>query len=45
MVHEYIKNKTIEFSKEDKEERYKYLGKEVINVNAPGLDSIPEFRG
>ncbi|WP_258085056.1 hypothetical protein [Thermococcus thermotolerans] len=45
MVHAYIKEKTKEFSKEDKEKRYKYLGTEVIDVNAPGLDSIPEFYG
>jgi len=45
MVHEYIRDKTREFSEEEKEKRYKYLGKEVIDVNAPGLDSIPEFYG
>jgi len=45
MVHAYIREKTKEFSKEEKERRYKYLGKEVIDVNDPGLDSIPEFYG
>ncbi|WP_297499369.1 hypothetical protein [Thermococcus sp.] len=45
MVHEYIKGKVKEFSKEEKEKRYKYLGKEVIDVGDPGLDSIPEFYG
>ncbi len=33
------------FSAEEKERRYKYLGKEVIDVGDPGLDSIPEFYG
>ncbi len=45
MVHQYIKEKTKEFSESEKEERYKYLGKEVIDVGDPGLDSIPEFYG
>ncbi|AMM55015.1 hypothetical protein [Pyrococcus kukulkanii] len=45
MVHEYIKGKIKEFTKEEKEKRYKYLGKEVIDVGDPGLDSIPEFYG
>ena len=45
MVHAYIKEKTKEFTKEEKEKRYKYLGKEVIDVGDPGLDSIPEFYG
>uniref|UniRef100_A0A7J3XXB9 Uncharacterized protein n=1 Tax=Thermogladius calderae TaxID=1200300 RepID=A0A7J3XXB9_9CREN len=45
MVHEYIKKRTKEFSEGEKEERYKYLGKEVIDVDDPGLDSIPEFYG
>jgi hypothetical protein len=44
-VHEYIKKRTKEFSEGEKEERYKYLGKEVIDVDDPGLDSIPEFYG
>jgi len=43
LVHEYIKEKTKELSQEEKEKRYKYLGKEVLDVGAPGLDSIPEF--
>ncbi|NPA76792.1 MAG: hypothetical protein GXN93_03500 [Candidatus Diapherotrites archaeon] len=33
------------FTTEEKERRYKYLGKEVLDVGAPGLDSIPEFYG
>ncbi len=45
MVHEYIKGKIKELSREEKEKRYKYLGKEVIDVGDPGLDSIPEFYG
>ncbi|AFK50784.1 hypothetical protein TCELL_0359 [Thermogladius calderae 1633] len=45
MVHQYIKEKTKEFSESEKEERFKYLGKEVIDVGDPGLDSIPEFYG
>jgi len=45
LVHEYIKKRTKEFSEGEKEERYKYLGKEVIDVDDPGLDSIPEFYG
>lgn len=45
MVHQYIKEKSKEFTKEEKEKRYKYLGKEVIDVGDPGLDSIPEFYG
>ncbi|ASJ03376.1 hypothetical protein A3L09_08950 [Thermococcus profundus] len=45
MVRTYIKEKTKEFTKEEKEKRYKYLGKEVIDVGDPGLDSIPEFYG
>jgi hypothetical protein len=45
MVHTYIKGKVKEFTKEEKEKRYKYLGKEVIDVGDPGLDSIPEFYG
>jgi hypothetical protein len=45
MVHAYIRERTKELSKEEREKRYKYLGKEVIDVNAPGLDSIPEFYG
>lgn len=45
MVNTYIKEKTKELTTREKEERYKYLGKEVIDVNDPGLDSIPEFYG
>ena len=45
MVHAYIKERTKEFTQEEKEKRYKYLGKEVIDVGDPGLDSIPEFYG
>ncbi|HHI00626.1 MAG: hypothetical protein J7J97_02020 [Thermococcus sp.] len=45
MVHQYIKEKSKKFTKEEKEKRYKYLGKEVIDVGDPGLDSIPEFYG
>ncbi len=45
MVQAYIKEKTKEFTREEKEKRYKYLGKEVIDVGDPGLDSIPEFYG
>jgi len=45
MVHTYIKEKTKELSEKEKEDRYKYLGKEVIDINDPGLDSIPEFYG
>ncbi|AMQ18828.1 hypothetical protein [Thermococcus peptonophilus] len=45
MVHEYVRGKIKEFTKEEKEKRYKYLGKEVIDVGDPGLDSIPEFYG
>jgi len=45
MVHEYIKGRIKELSKDEKERRYKYLGKEVIDVGDPGLDSIPEFYG
>ncbi|WP_054840334.1 hypothetical protein [Thermococcus sp. JCM 11816] len=46
MVHEYVKERIKEFTKEEKEKRYKYLGKEVIDVGDPGLDSIPpEFYG
>ena len=45
MVHEYVKERIKEFTREEKEKRYKYLGKEVIDVNDPGLDSIPEFYG
>ncbi len=45
MVHVYIKERTKEFSKENKEKRCRYLGKEVINVGDPGLDNIPEFYG
>jgi len=45
MVHKYIEEKTVKFSREEKEKRYKYLGKEVIDVGDPGLDSIPEFYG
>ncbi|MBP1911638.1 hypothetical protein [Thermococcus stetteri] len=45
MVHEYVKGRIKEFTKEEKEKRYKYLGKEVIDVGDPGLDSIPEFYG
>jgi len=44
-VNTYIKKKTKELPTREKEERYKYLGKEVIDVNDPGLDSIPEFYG
>ncbi|WP_456365505.1 hypothetical protein [Thermococcus sp.] len=45
MVQAYIKEKTKELTREEKEKRYKYLGKEVIDVGDPGLDSIPEFYG
>jgi hypothetical protein len=45
MVNTYIKEKTKELTIREKEERYKYLGKEVIDVNDRGLDSIPEFYG
>ncbi len=45
MVHTYIKEKTKEFRENEKEERYKYLGKEVIDIKDPGLDSLPEFYG
>ena len=45
MVKAYIEAKTKGFSKEEKEKRYRYLGKEVIDVGDPGLDSIPEFYG
>jgi len=45
MVHAYIRERTKELSKEEKEKRYKYLGKEVIDVGDPGLDSLPEFYG
>ncbi|WP_440060034.1 hypothetical protein ACSU1N_02455 [Thermogladius sp. 4427co] len=45
MVHKYIESKTKILSEKEKEERYKYLSKEVIDINEPGLDSIPEFYG
>jgi hypothetical protein len=45
MVRAYIEEKTKEFTKEEKEKRYKYLGKDVIDVGDPGLDSISEFYG
>ncbi|ASJ08329.1 hypothetical protein A3L11_03420 [Thermococcus siculi] len=45
MVKRYIEENTKEFTKEEKEKRYKYLGKEVIDVGDPGLDSLPEFYG
>jgi uncharacterized protein YnzC (UPF0291/DUF896 family) len=45
IVNTYIKEKTKELTAREKEERYKYLGIEVIDVNDPGLDSIPEFYG
>ncbi len=44
-IHTYIRDKTRELSPVEREERYKYLGKEVIDINDPGLDSIPEFYG
>ena len=45
MMYQYIKERTKEFTEEEKEKRYKYLGKEVIDYGDPGLDSIPEFYG
>ncbi|NJF25628.1 hypothetical protein [Thermococcus sp. Bubb.Bath] len=45
MVRTYIGEKTKEFTRDEKEKRYKYLGKDVIDVGDPGLDSIPEFYG
>ena len=39
----YRKGKSL--TEEEKEKRYKYLGKEVIDVGDEGLDSIPEFYG
>lgn len=43
--YEYPHEQGKEFTEKEREERYKYLGKEVIDVGAPGLDSIPEFYG
>jgi len=45
MVQTYIGERTKEFTREEKEKRYKYLGKEVLDVGDPGLDSVPEFYG
>ncbi|AIF68630.1 hypothetical protein PAP_00940 [Palaeococcus pacificus DY20341] len=45
MVLEYPHERGMNFTEEEKERRYKYLGKEVIDVDDPGLDSIPEFYG
>ncbi|MFU2158412.1 MULTISPECIES: hypothetical protein [Caldisericum] len=44
-IHDYLKESSKTLSQEEREERYKYLGKEVIDVNEPGLDSIAEFYG
>ena len=45
MNYEYPHESGKTFSAAEKSERYKYLGKEVIDVGDPGLDSIPEFYG
>ena len=45
MNYEYPHESGKTFSTAEKSERYKYLGKEVIDVGDPGLDSIPEFYG
>jgi hypothetical protein len=42
-INDYLKEKTKTLTSEEREERYKYLGKEVVNVGEPGLDSIAEF--
>jgi len=44
-INDYLKEKTKTLTSEEREERYKYLGKEVVDVGEPGLDSIAEFYG
>jgi hypothetical protein len=45
MVKDYITQSTKSLTREEREDRYKYLGKEVIDVGDPGLDSLAEFYG
>jgi hypothetical protein len=44
-INDYLEENTKTLTSEEREERYKYLGKEVVDVGEPGLDSIAEFYG